>query len=61
MIIVGYYLVRDHLTFQDLGADFFDRRNREHTARRSVKRLNGLGYKVILQPVSDINPAPTPI
>jgi transposase len=61
MIIVGYYLVRDHLTFQDLGADFFDRRNREHTARRAVKRLNGLGYKVILQPVSDINPAPTPI
>ena len=28
MIIVGYYLIKYDLKFNDLGADFFDRRNR---------------------------------
>lgn len=51
MIIVGFYLVKHDLQFRDLGADFFDRRNREHTARRAVKRLNSLGYKVTLEEV----------
>jgi transposase len=49
MIVVGFYLVKFDLKFKDLGADFFDRRNRERTMHRAVKRLNGLGYKVTLE------------
>jgi transposase len=49
MIVIGFYLVKYDLHFKDLGADFFDRRHREHTARRAVKRLTSLGYKVILE------------
>jgi transposase len=49
MIIVGFYLIKHDLEFKDLGADFFDRRNREHVTRRAVKRLNTLGYKVHLE------------
>jgi len=49
MIVVGFYLIKYDLQFNDLGADFFDRRNREHTARRAVKRLSSLGYKVTLE------------
>ena len=49
MIVVGFYLVKYDLHNQDLGADFFDRRNREHTARRAVKRPTALGYKVTLE------------
>ena len=39
MIVVGFYLIKYDLEFKDLGADFFDRRNREHATRRAVKRL----------------------
>ena len=49
MIVVGFYLIKYDLEFKDLGADFFDRRNREHTTRRAVKRLIALGYKVHLE------------
>jgi len=58
MIIIGYYLVKDHLHFQDLGADFFDRRNREHAKCRAVKRLVSLGYKVTLEEVPVAAQAP---
>jgi hypothetical protein len=46
---VGFYLIKNDLEFKDLGADFFDRGNREHVARPPVKRLNALGYKVHLE------------
>jgi transposase len=49
MIVVGFFLVKHNLKFNDLGADFFDRRNREHAARRAVRRLTALGYKVHLE------------
>jgi transposase len=52
MIIVGYYLIKYDLKFNDLGADFFDQRNREHVTRRAVKRLTALGYKVHLEEVT---------
>ena len=48
MIVVGFFLVKHNLKFNDLGADFFDRRNREQATRRAVKRLNALGYSVHL-------------
>jgi transposase len=49
MIVVGFYLIKYDMQYQELGADFFDRRNREHVARRAVKRLNALGYTVKLE------------
>jgi len=49
LIVVGFYLIKYDLQFKDLGVDFFDRRNREHAARRAVKRLNALGYEVVLK------------
>jgi transposase len=52
MIIVGYYLIKYDLKFNDLGANFFDQRNREHVTRRAVKRLTALGYKVHLEEVT---------
>jgi transposase len=51
MIVVGFYLIKYDLQFKDLEVDFLDRRNREHAALRAVKRLNALGYGVILKQV----------
>lgn len=53
MIEVGFYLVKYEMAYKDLGADFFDKRHRERSARRAVRRLTALGYEVTLkEPVS---------
>ena len=36
--------------FQELGADHLDRRHKHRIARRLVRRLDALGYAVMLQP-----------
>jgi len=35
--------------YEDLGATWFDERDRRAIVRRSVQRLEGLGYKVTLE------------
>jgi len=38
--------MRDGITYRELGADYFQRRDRERTVRRHVKQLEALGYTV---------------
>jgi transposase len=45
---IAYYVMRDGVTYQELGADYFERRDRERTTRRHVKHLEALGYTVTL-------------
>src|SRR6185295_2465201 len=45
---IAYYVMRDGVTYQELGADYFDRRDRERTTRRHVKQLEAMGYTVTL-------------
>jgi transposase len=45
---IAYYLMRDGGTYQELGAAYFERRNRERVTRRHVKQLEALGYRVTL-------------
>jgi transposase len=49
---IAYYLMRDGVTYHELGADYFQRRDRERTARRHVKQLEALGYVVTVQPAA---------
>ena len=49
LLVAVYHLLRDGTVFQDLGADHFERRNREAVTRRSLRRLEQLGYKVTLE------------
>ena len=46
---IAYYILRDATTYQELGADYFARRDRDRTLRRSVKQLEALGYRVTLE------------
>ena len=46
-----FYMVRDGKDYHDLGCDYYDERNREHLRDRAVKRLENLGYKVVLEEV----------
>lgn len=45
---IAYYVMRDGVTYRELGPDYFQRRDRERTARRHVKQLEALGYSVTI-------------
>lgn len=49
MLTAAYYMMRDDGEFQDLGADYFNRFDREKLARRLIHRLESLGLEVQVQ------------
>ena len=52
LLVIAYYILRDKACYQDLGPDYFDRLNPEGLGRRLTKRLEGLGFKVTLEPLT---------
>jgi transposase len=50
LLVTGYTLLWTGQKFEDLGADYFDRLDRERLTKRLLKRLEKLGHKVVLQP-----------
>jgi transposase len=50
ILVRVYYLLQRGTTYQELGADYFVEREREHLQRRHVRALERLGYRVTLQP-----------
>jgi len=51
ILTIVYSLLRNGTIYQDLGAHYFDERNRSATLRRSVSRIENLGYHVVLEPI----------
>ena len=49
--VIIYHILRDHTTYQDLGGNYFDQRDRQALEKRLVRRLQRLGYQVELQPL----------
>ena len=52
LLVTGYHLITRQETYQDLGANYFDERDRQAVKRRAVQRLERLGFQVQLQPVA---------
>jgi transposase len=50
ILVLAYYLLSRQRTYRDLGARYFDERDRHALERRLVRRLEHLGYKVALEP-----------
>jgi transposase len=48
MLEIAYYLMRDGVSYQELGADYLDRRHTERAARRHVRQLEALGFQVTI-------------
>jgi transposase len=48
ILVIAYHLLKQGRTYQELGADYFDRRSREGTARHLTRRLQRLGFSVTL-------------
>jgi transposase len=51
LLIAVYHVLRDHVSYQDLGAHHFDRLNPTQLTRYLVKRLERLGHHVTLKPI----------
>ncbi len=45
-----FFILRDGTTFRDLGANYFDRCQRQKAVQRLTRRLADLGYNVKLEP-----------
>ena len=54
LLVIAYYILRDQACYRDLGPDYFDRINPAGLRRRLTKRLEGLGFKVTLEPLSQV-------
>jgi len=52
VLVVVYHLLTRQSDYADLGADYFEERDREAVQRRCVRRLERLGYAVSLVPTS---------
>lgn len=50
ILVIVYSLLRNGSNYQDLGPNYFDERDHRSTLRRSVQRIERLGYQVVLQP-----------
>lgn len=50
ILVISYHLIKKEETYQDMGSDYFDRRNPVVTEKRLVHRLELLGFKVNLVP-----------
>jgi transposase len=46
---IAFYIMRDGVTYQELGADYFDRRHAERAVRRHVRQLEALGFRVMIE------------
>lgn len=49
ILVIAYHIVKDGTTYQELGAHYFDKRAKETIARQAVKRLEQIGYRVIIE------------
>ena len=45
-LIIAYSLIRDGTTYQDLGPNYFDERDKDKVIRRCTKRIEQLGKHV---------------
>lgn len=46
ILVIIYHMLKRRTTYQELGATYFDEREKQALVRRTVRRLEKLGYKV---------------
>jgi transposase len=50
ILVIAYHLLERKVSYHDLGANFFDERDRAALQKQLVRRLEHLGYEVALHP-----------
>jgi transposase len=52
ILVIAWHLLTDDCDYQDLGGDYFIRRETDRQRQRAVAQLQALGYRVVLEPVA---------
>lgn len=52
LLVIAYHVLRDQHPYRDLGANYFEDRDRQAIQRALVRRLHRLGFAVTLQPAA---------
>lgn len=52
ILVAAFHVLNDHVPYEDLGADWFQRRRPEAHARRLAHQIEALGYHVTLAPAA---------
>ena len=54
MLVAIWHMLHDGTLYSDPGEDFYTRRNPDRSRLRAVEQLQRMGYKVTLEPVSEV-------
>ena len=52
MLISIYYMIKDNKEYKDLGAEFYNKFNKEKKANSYIKKLKELGYTIQIENVA---------
>jgi transposase len=52
ILVIAYHLLKEGTNYQEHGHDHLDRRDERRMQARLVQRLEGLGYRVLLEPMT---------
>ena len=52
ILVIAWHLLANDCDYQDLGGDFFVRRDSDRARQRAVAQLQALGYRVTLEPLA---------
>jgi len=55
LLVIIYHLLRDKQPYRDLGATFFEAREKERVVKGALRRLENLGYTVTLQSPEEVS------
>ncbi len=50
ILVIAYHILQRRAPYQDLGANYFDERQKVSTANRLTRRLEKLGYRLLITP-----------
>jgi transposase len=49
ILVIAYYLIKRKEPYREMGGDYFDKRRPEASAKRLIKRLENLGYRIAVE------------
>jgi transposase len=52
ILVIAWHLLADDCDYQDLGGDYFVRRDTDRQRQRAIAQLQALGYRVSLEPLA---------
>jgi transposase len=54
ILVIIYQMLNHHVTYQELGGNYFDEHDRMAVEKRLVRRLEKLGYQVSLESATQV-------